>query len=194
MRIASIATAAALLALAGCATPAYKDVTAEKSVEVGNGVLVNPQIEWGQASVPGFRGTLWTVDGAGLDALMFFPGVPPGSALISPERSDKVDEHTYTMTMLPDDVMELTAANLEKLGYQQVHATALRPAPFGSVKGFRFDLSFTNADGLQMKGMALGCQRNGRLDLILFMAPTEYYFDHYAATVDRVFSSVQLSG
>ena len=40
---------------------------------------------------------------------------------------------------------------------QRLHATALRPAPFGTSKGFRFDLSFTNADGLQMKGMALAC-------------------------------------
>ena len=194
MRIAYFATAVALLALAGCATPGYKDVTADKSVEVGNGVLVNPQIEWGQASVPGFRGALWTVDGAGLDALMFFPGVPPGSALITPAHSEKVDEHTYAMTMLPDDVMELTAANLENLGYQQVHATALRPAPFGNSKGFRFDLSFTNADGLQMKGMALACQRNGRLDLIVFTAPQEYYFAHYAPTVEQIFGSLQVAG
>src|ERR1044071_9937415 len=48
----------------------------------------------------------------------------------------------------------------------QVQTKALRPAAFGTAKGFRFDMSFTSPDGLQMQGMALACQRNGRLDLI----------------------------
>jgi hypothetical protein len=60
------------------------------------------------------------------------------------------------------------------------------------VTGFRFDLNFTNADGLQFKGVALFAERRGKLDLMLFIAPGEYYFDHYAPVVDRVFTSLQL--
>jgi hypothetical protein len=46
-------------------------------------------------------------------------------------------------------------------------------------------------DGLQVKGMVLAAQRGGRLDLIMFTAPAEYYFDRYSPTVEQVFSSVK---
>ena len=94
--------------------------------------------------------------------------------------------------MLPDDVMDMIASTLGKNGDQQVRTSALRPVPFGTVTGFRFDLAFTTEDGLQMKGMAFFAQRRKRLDVILFVAPSEYYYDQYAPTVERIFSSVQV--
>src|SRR5436190_17081455 len=42
---------------------------------------------------------------------------------------------------------------------QQLRTAGLHPVPFGSVTGFRFDLTFTTKDGLQMKGIALFAQR-----------------------------------
>lgn len=183
---------AALLLLHGCATPAYTDIQPQQAIAVGDGVTVTPQIEWGKANLTGFNGTLWTVDGAGLDALLFFIGVP-GHPLIE-TKDTKAEQHVYEANMLPDDVAELTAANFGKLGYQQVKTSNLHPAPFGSAKGFRFDMTYTTAAGLQMKAIALACQRNGRLDLIVFTAPQEYYFAHYAPTVEQIFNSVQVAG
>ena len=181
-----------LLLLYGCATPAYTDIHPSEAIAVGDGVMVTPQIEWGKANLTGFGGTLWTVDGAGLDALLFFIGVP-GHPLIE-TKDTKAEAHVYETNMLPDDVAELTAANFGKLGYQQVRTSNLRPAPFGTAKGFRFDMTYTTAAGLQMNAMALACQRNGRLDLIIFTAPKEYYFARYAPTVEQIFGSVQVAG
>jgi hypothetical protein len=183
---------AALLLLYGCATPAYTDIQPSQTVAVGDGVSVTPQIEWGKANLAGFGGTLWTVDGAGLDALLFFVGVP-GHPLIE-VKDTKAEPHVYEANMLPEDVAELTAANFGKLGYQQVKTSNLRPAAFGAGKGFRFDMSYMTAGGLEMNAMALACQRNGRLDLIVFTAPREYYFGHYAPTVEQIFNSVQVAG
>jgi len=184
--------AAAALLLAGCATPAYTNIGAEQTVLVTDGISVSPQIQWGKANMTGFNGTLWTVDGAGLDALLFFVG-SPGRPLIESQAS-KGDTHVYQSSMLPDDVMELLAANFQKIGFQQVKTSSLRPSAFGGAIGFRFDISYTTTIGLEMKGMALACQRNGRLDLIVFLAPAEYYFGHYAPAVDRLFASVQVAG
>jgi len=91
-------------------------------------------------------------------------------------------------------VAELAAANFEKLGYHQVKTAHLRPAAFGAAKGFRFDMSYTTTTGLEMKAMALACQRNGKLDLIIFTAPDEYYFGRYAPVVEKIFDSVQVAG
>jgi hypothetical protein len=42
-----------------------------------------------------------------------------------------------------------------------------------------------------MKAMVLAAQRVEALDLIMFSAPAEYYFDRYAPTVEQVFASVR---
>jgi hypothetical protein len=42
-----------------------------------------------------------------------------------------------------------------------------------------------------MKGVALGALREGQLDLIVFVAPAEYYFDRYAPVVEKIFTSVR---
>jgi len=190
MKSTHFALTAILLAF-GCAQPAYIEIPAEQPVSVGDGISVTPQIPWGKATMVGFDGTLWTVDGSSLDALLFFVG-KPGHPLIE-FQGEKGAEQLYQASMLPDDVMELTAANFRKAGYEQVATSNLRPAPFGSAKGFRFDMKYTSRAGLEMKAVALACQRNGRLDLIVFAAPVEYYFGRYAPTVEKIFASVQVS-
>ncbi len=191
-RFAFPALASAALCLAGCATPAYTNIAPQQMVQVMDGISVSPQLQWGQATMSGFKGTLWTIDGAGLDSLMFFLGYP-GHPLIDSE-SKKGDTHVYQASMLPDDVMELLAANFEQAGFRQVKTSHLRPAPFGNATGFRFDIAYTTSMGLEVKGMAIACQRNGRLDMILFIAPAEYYFGHYAPAVEKLFASVQVTG
>ncbi|HTQ14710.1 MAG TPA: hypothetical protein VMH86_12625 [Rhizomicrobium sp.] len=190
MRYARFATLAALLAAAGCAN--YSSVGANAPVQVGDNVSVLPQIQWGQAPFPGFAGTLWTEDGAALDSLMFFTGIKPGEPLINANGVSKDELRTYQAGMLPNDVMDLLATNFSKLSFQQIRTSNLRPAPFGSATGFRFDLTFSTKDGLNMRGTALAAQRGGKLDMILFIAPDEYYFGHYADTVEKIFASVQV--
>jgi hypothetical protein len=89
--------------------------------------------------------------------------------------------------------MEMVAGTLGTAGNQQLRTMALRPVPFGTTTGFRFDLAFTTKDGLQMKGTVLFAQRRNKLDVLLFVAPSEYYFDRYAPTVEKVFASVRLA-
>lgn len=187
MRLKHLVLCAALLPLAACAS--YTAVNADKAVDVGDGVSVMPQIQWGQAPMTGFRGTLWTEDGASLDLLYFFTGIEPGKPLIDVRSADG-KERVYDKTMLPDDVMELLVTNFQNLGYTDITTANLKPAPFGALTGFRFDLNFATHGGLLMKGTALAAQHGDKLDLIVFAAPSEYYFDHYSDTVDKLLSSV----
>jgi hypothetical protein len=175
--------------LAGCAL--YPAVDAMKRVDVGDDITVDPQVQW--ASVVDNRlSKVWTVDGFGLDELRFYTGVAERAPLLPIYGAERRDLGRYSATMLPDDVMELVSSTLAKTGNQQLRTEGLRPVPFGTVTGFRFDLEFTTADGLQMKGAALFAQRRKKLDLLLYMAPAEYYFDRYAQTVDRIFESVMV--
>jgi hypothetical protein len=188
-KIAAGFLAAGCLLMAGCAS--IKGVDAAKPALVG-GLTLDPQVQW--AALP-TRGdvTLWTIDGLGLDELYFFTNVAPGKPLMALPNVAANDTPHYETAMLPDDVMELVAATLTKGGYRQVRTAALMPAPFGGGAGFRFTIALTTEDGLEMKGLAYAGQRAGKLNLILFLAPTEYYFDHYAPTVEKMFASVRAS-
>jgi hypothetical protein len=180
--------AAVLLCLSLSACGGISLVDGGKPVSVGDGVQVDPQIRW--TKLPVDSGTLWTVDGMGLNELRFLFDVRPDRPLMRVPRFSASDLPQYKKDMLPDDVMELTISTLTKGGYQQVRGTNLRPGTFGTAKGFRFDLDFV-ADGLIMKGTAMARQHAGHLDLILFVAPTEYYFGRDTALVEKLFASVQ---
>ncbi len=188
---------------------ACQSVQGERATYVGDGITVDPQIEWTHAigpreRIPGLgldrllfftaRDTtrVWTIDGLGLDELLFFTGVTAGDPLFRSPGVDKKDVIAYNATMLPDDVMEMIAGTLGKAGSQQLRTSMLRPVRFGTVTGFRFDLAYTTQDGLEMKGMALFAQRQKKLDVILFFAASEHYFGQYSSTVEKIFSSVQV--
>ncbi|MEI9930425.1 MAG: hypothetical protein WDM89_07690 [Rhizomicrobium sp.] len=109
-------------------------------------------------------------------------------------QSDSDQMPKYDSSMLPDDVAELFARTLGSAGYDRVKTSSLTPHSFGAETGFAFDLSFTTPDGLEMKGKVLASQPGKKLDAILFFAPNEYYFDHYADSVGKLFASARLDG
>ncbi len=181
--------AALLVSTAGCAP--YSLVEAGKPVTVGKTLTVSPQIAWANANSPNVDGTVWTADGTGLDAMMFFTGIEPGKPLIKADGVAKKELRRYRANMLPDDVMELLVSNIATLGFRQIATANLHPAAFGGDQGFRFDLTFVTQNGLKMKGTALFAQKAGKLDLILFYAADEYYYGRYSDTVERLFSTVR---
>jgi hypothetical protein len=184
------ATALLFAFLEGCAS--YQAVDPAKAFDVGGGVRINPQIAWVRASAPSISGTVWTVDGVGLNDLRFLTGIRKGDPLIDVVGVSRRDLSLYDPAMLPDEVAELTVSTLTKMGYTQVRADGLAPAQFGSTKGFRFNLSAT-ADALEIKGLALAAQRNDRLDLILYTAPSEYFFERYSPTVEKIFQTLDVA-
>lgn len=182
------------MALTGCVS--VKAVDGMGPVNVGDEITVQPQMAWAAAggALTGGSAALWTVDGFGLNEMRFMTGIAAGDPVLRLANVERKDMIVYNTTMLPDDVMEMVAATLGKAGFRQIQTDALHPVPFGASTGFRFDLNYTTQDGLQMKGAALFAQRRNKLDVMLFTAPAEYYYDRYMPTVEKVFASVQVPG
>jgi hypothetical protein len=178
------------LALCGCVS--FQAVEGGMSVNVGNDVTVDPQVAWANPSGAGISTTVWTIDGFGLNELRFLTGIKPGDPLLQVSGVARAEIGVYATSMLPNDVMDLLTSTLGKAGFQQIRAERLRPAQFGTVTGFRFELDYLNKNGLRLKAMVLAAQRGGNLDLIMFNAPAEYYFDRYAPTVEQIFASVRV--
>ncbi|MDE2181654.1 MAG: hypothetical protein KGJ78_01395 [Alphaproteobacteria bacterium] len=190
MKVLRVLALGAALLVAGCA--AYTAIDGAKTVSVGDNVSVTPQIAWAQVNNPGLNGTVWTADGVMLDSLMFFTGVAPGQPLIKVSGTSKDDlPRPYQKGMVADDVMDLLVSNFSKIGYQHVRTANLHPARFGSADGFRFEFTFDTQEGLDMKGTAIFAQRGDKLDLILFYAPSEYYYGRYSDIVEKIFASIQ---
>lgn len=182
---------ASALAASGCA--GVDLVAAGRPFDLGDGVSVVPTTAWARVHAPA-SGSLLTIDGVGLGEVHYYTGVAPGKPVYSIAGVSDSELGVFKQDMLPNDTMELLVANLSKAGNQNVRTSNLRPTKFGTANGFRFDLSFVTKEGLNMKGEALLAQRGGKLDVLLFMAPDEYYFARRQPDVEQLFATIQVAG
>lgn len=180
----------AALLLSGCA--GVDLVQAGKPADLGNGVSVTPTVAWARVHSPAMDPVL-TIDGMGLDEVHYYTGIKPGSPIFEVNGISNKEVGLYQANMLPNDIMDLLVGNLTKAGDQTVRAANLAPAHFGAANGFRFDVAYVTRDGLNMQGEALIAQRGGKLDVLLFVAPEEYYYGHRKPDVDQLFTTLQAS-
>lgn len=184
-----VATTLAFM-LSACA--GFTAIKPDAPVTVANRIAVSPQVMWAKPTGSGISDAVWTIDGFGLNELHFMLAKKPGDRLFNVRGDTRADFPAVKKGMLPNDAMDLVVNSLTRLGNNQVRSSGLTPAPFGQPEaGFRFELNYVNADGLEMRGVALGAQRNDTVDVLLFIAPNEYYFGKLKETVDRLFLSVQ---
>lgn len=203
---------AALILLAACA---HKGRDTVKPVftrlAIGHDITFDPPPGWWLVRLTDDPVLRLTPDGIDVDALEFRAGIAPGmpifSAFVSPSSSlsdprltsgagsvskvsHKAASGLFRIDMGADDVMEAVSADLAQRGFSMVRVSGLHPAPFGRAPGFGFDFSYVDQRGLTMTGMALGAVRSGKLDLLLFRAPTEYLFGRHRPAVERAFASI----
>jgi hypothetical protein len=182
-QLSRIAVLGAALSAAACANVSL--VPADKPVSVGNGVTVMPQRQWNQIKSDY---VLWTAEGPSVDQIRFLTGIKSGSPLL-PGTHDSIG--VFDSKMLPNDIQDLVVGTVTKAGYQTVKPGNLTPCAFGSGQGFCFDLDFATPNGLQMKGLVMARKQADTLDVLLFEAPSEYYFGALSPVVSKMFASVQ---
>ena len=176
-----------LTVLAGC-TGGYALVGPGRT-QIGDEFSVGPTMAWSQAQF-GER-HLWTINGVALEAIWFYAGIKDGEALIVNAGADE-DVPRFDADMRPNEVMELILDSLGRTGTVNVAGSGLRPAEFGSMKGYRFKLSLQTQEGLMKRGMAIGTIREQKLQLIVYLAADMYYYDRYLNEAERIFASVEV--
>jgi len=185
---------ALLLSASGCAPYA---VIEPARTRIGDSYSVDPQIRWTSLREGG-RTELWTVDGPALQSLRFMKDVGDGQSLLgrsvsSEEREVPEDKQPrFRATMTPTEIVELVADTWSLFGASKIRATGLRPAKFGTVDGFRFELAFVWGDGAEAEATAAGAVIKQRLQLIMYSGTRLYYFDKYRVTVDRLLESIHV--
>jgi hypothetical protein len=133
---------------------------------------------------------VWTQDGITLDALAFFVGVAQGETLGRAIAGKKLPAFRSTMT--PGEIVEL----YEQMVTQDGSAFALKrvaPGRFGEQPGFRFEHTITRkSDSVLLKGVGQGAVVKGKLYLVVFTAPSIYYYDRHLPQVEPLIASARI--
>lgn len=185
-----IAAAAGAALLAGCAGVKLVEAGA---YETENEFAVTLQRSWSDVTsmlVPSApEGVhLLTRDGVALNQL-YLASIEPGGALFRHADRD-TPTVTYRADMSDTELVEFVIDSLA-VSYQDPQSTGLRPQTLAGHAGVRFDIAARTQAGLNMSGSALVARSGDKLNLIVFLAPSEHYYQAYAQEIDGVFASAR---
>ncbi|QSX79882.1 hypothetical protein [Agrilutibacter solisilvae] len=178
--------------LAACASGPGGRLQVKGETEVFDMTLETP-LDW--ARIKSHRQELWTVDGVLLNRLLVYSRVKPGEHVfqLARERRSRPDGPWYRVGMRLDELQQLVVDGLADQQWVGVDASGLRPHRFGTVEGVRFDLRMTNPDGLIYEGTAAVAEREGRLTVLVWMAPKEHYHGRDVASVNAMLDGMRFN-
>ena len=181
--------AASALLLAGCATGGLVSGQVQNA-----GASVTLSREWSDITflLPSPRPRdmkMLSIDGPLLNRL-YLAAVRPGESLLRPSDRD-TPRPTYEADMSDSELVEFVIDCIAQ-EYQNPEAGALRPQNMGAAPGIRFDISTRTAEGLDISGTALVARHGDRLQMLLFLAPTEHYYSALLPDVEAIFSSATI--
>jgi len=181
------------LSLAACAT-----VTSAPAgpLKVGTSYEVALGREWSDISAIMYgrpkKVRLLSIDGPLLNRLYLTDGLVPGEFLIKPVAKEKPTP-TVRKDMSASERLEFVSESVAALDYQRVELTKPRPARFGEAQAVRFDLTAQTQEGLEIKGTGVVSEAQGKIYVILYLAPAEHYFDATLAEAEAILGSARLN-
>lgn len=134
---------------------------------------------------------LLSIDGPLLNRLYIVDGLEEGAWLVRAPSKDKPTP-VVRKAMSARERIEFVADNVAAFGYQDVKTVRPRPAKAGEIDAIRFDLTARTPEGLDISGTAKVAERDGRLYLVLYLAPTEHYFAASLPEVESVMNSMRI--
>jgi hypothetical protein len=171
--------------LAGCARYTLVEPRPRTNADI---YTVDPQTRW--SSVTDGKWEVWTVDGPGLEAIQFLRGLADGEPLF--RAADAQKRMTFRTTMSPSELAELLVDGLTSTGAQNVTVTNLGPQKFGSVDGFRCELTFMTKTGLAKQGMAAGSIVKDQLYVVLYTGAKLHYYQAHRNDAEKIVQSIRM--
>ncbi len=171
--------------LSACAT--FTLVEAQRH-QISEFYSVESPIQWNRVKTGSIE--IWTSDGPILQAVRFFNGIDDGAPMFR-VYGQKKKQPLFRAGMSATEVQEFVVDSIAADGAGNVTASNLRPFQFGGLPGFRFDLEFLSANGLELDGIAAGVAKDNKLYLILYTGTRSHYFDKHKAHVEQILQSIQ---
>ncbi len=150
-------------------------------------------LNWSRIKDPFKHQEVWTIDGVALNSLSIFSGVKPGEHVFmkTREKTSRPDGPWFRAGMRPEEIRDIVVDALREQNWVNVSSDNLRPQRFGTLDGLRFELAMTSPDGLIYKGAVAAAEKDGKLTLLFWKAPAEYYYGRDAAAVAKMLDSIK---
>ncbi|HEX7872439.1 MAG TPA: hypothetical protein VF475_05970 [Sphingobium sp.] len=155
-----------------------------------------PDGEWNRLSRrDGKRVELWTLDGDALNKVVFFAGVPVGEPILREIDKKNRPLPKVAGNMLITDIPALLETTYRsQFAVNQMQIDSQEPALLSGNKGIKFTYSFMRADDeVQRKGEGVGAMVKGQLYLVIYEAPSLYFFDKDLEKFHKLAESLSLS-
>ncbi len=137
--------------------------------------------------------TVLSIDGPLLNQLYISDALVPGEGLVKTLTKEK-PAPALKAGLSNAERIEFVADSISALSYQRVQTEKPRPGSYGGHPGVRFDIKASTVDGLDIVGTALIAEVDGKTYLILYLAPSEHYFQANLADVEHVMASATIAG
>ncbi len=188
----TVAALAAVASLSACA--AIKPVPAGPYASGGNQITVGRTwTDMGRLFDASKGVRMLSIDGPQLNRLFVIDGLRAGEFIIRPASKERPTP-TWKAGLTPTEQVEFLADSLAAMQYHRVETDNLRPVKVGERSGVRFDISAQTVDGLNISGIAQLVEAGDRLYVLLYLAPTEHYFDATRAEVESIMASARVAG
>ncbi len=160
---------------------------------VGSAYNVTLQKTWSSISLFNLNREVkyLTIDGPLLNNFYLTEGLAVGKSIVRTtlkSRPMPVVRRDMTENELAEFVVDTVAA----FGYEGVVSSNLRPTKFGAADGLRFDIGAKTDAGLDISGTAQVALVSGKVHVMLFLAPGEYFYPTLLSEVNGVFGSASL--
>jgi len=188
-----------VIALALTLTPqtasAHRLMPAGEAAQVARSdMTVTPTIQWNKISQrPGERAERWTLDGELLNDVVFFGGVEDGAPLLREVNRRENPLPHFSSTMLPTDIAPLLESTLRiTQNISSFDVSNVAPATFLDAAGVQFEYRMLGADDITRQGRAVASIIGGKLYMITYDAPAEYFYPRNLLDVERIVASARL--
>ena len=180
----------ALVSLSACASIS---AVGPGPVEIGKSYRISTGEVWSKYPPQSRTNTAatMTIDGTLLNTLSFVDGLKPGESIIYTSDRDKLIPK-YRADMSASELVDFVLDSYSAQGLANGKMTDLRPEKFGTLDGYRFDFTGAYKSGLELSGTGKIAQQGDNLHIIIFYAPSEYYYGLRKDEVDGILASVSL--
>ena len=155
---------------------------------IGGLYTVRSEIAWNKATIG--KTEIWTIDGPSLQELRFVNGLSDGDKLFENPAKENSPEYKSEMSFL--EIKEFIETSAATSGIVEITSRNFRPYKFGSLDGFRAELSYTHEDGLLREGLAAGTKKDGKLYLIFYSGTRLHYFQTHLDEVEYILRSIKI--
>jgi len=197
--LVALAAAVAVPASAGLfvgATGSWKLAKHGEEVIVGKvtTMVVTPPDDWTRTTWGYIKNSeIWTLDGISLNEVYFAPDIATGKTLLVEYNKKDNPLPKFTDTMQLTELPELLERSW-RVGRNAVvfNIGETSPAKLGGNDAIRFNYEYvTDGNQLSFKGVATVAIVDKKLELVVFEAPTLYYFDRDRAKAVSLMDGVK---